>query len=74
MNNLIDPHEPLITGNDTNCFNVSTQSISDLSKSIQNDIAYLREELGIISEENERKIVLDVERFFSEDIAREVRI
>ncbi len=55
--------------------NVSQQySISGISGKIQRDIAYLRENLEIIEEEYEHKLVEDIERFLLDDIAKEIRL
>ena len=55
--------------------NVSQQySISGISGKIQRDIAYLRENLEIIEEDYENKLVEDIERFLLDDIAREIRL
>ncbi|MGR3220143.1 MAG: AAA family ATPase [Candidatus Anammoxibacter sp.] len=49
-------------------------TISEISEKIQRDIAYLRENLEIVSEEYEYKLVKDLEMFLLDGIVREIRL
>ena len=49
-------------------------TISEISEKIQMDIAYLRENLEIVSEEYEHNLVKDLEMFLLDGIAREIRL
>lgn len=49
-------------------------TISEISGKIQRDVAYLRKKFEIVAEEYEKLLVRDLERFFVDGIAREIRL